>query len=68
MESLRSTHARLAALVRHRAPDDPEVTAARAELERCKEQTRAVRTRISSVPPTVFEQLLTKHERASAGV
>lgn len=68
MESLRSTHARVAALCRYRDPDDPEVVAARAELERCKEQIGTARARISSAPPADWAQLLPSPGKAAASV
>ncbi|MFF2168152.1 hypothetical protein ACFVWP_46980 [Streptomyces sp. NPDC058175] len=68
MDSLRSTHARVAALLRYRDPDDPEVVAARAELERRKEQADYVREGISNLPPDMWAQLLPSAGKASAGV
>lgn len=58
MDSLRSTHARVAALARYRSPDDPEVALAREELARCKEKTRVLRARIGSLPASACEQVL----------
>lgn len=58
VDSLRSTHARVAALSRFRPADDSELTAARSELAACKDQTRALRARISSLPPETCAQLL----------
>lgn len=43
VNSLRSTHARVAALVRHRGPDDPAAAAARAELAQSRDVSRALR-------------------------
>lgn len=68
MDSLRTTHARVAALSRYRRPDDPEVVAARAELALCKEQTEAVRERIRSLPSAAWSQLLPSPGKASASV
>lgn len=58
MDSLRTTHARLAALLRYRDESDPDVIAARADLERCREQTNRARARISHTPSTLWAQLL----------
>jgi len=58
MDSLRSIHARVAALSRFRAPDDPELAACRDELARCKEQTSVIRARIGSVPPAACTAFL----------
>lgn len=58
MDSLRSTHARLAALVRHRGPDDPEVDAARAELALHLSETRRIRDRLDSLTPDDRGRLL----------
>ncbi|WP_406263592.1 hypothetical protein OIA45_49145 (plasmid) [Streptomyces chartreusis] len=68
MDSLRSLHARLAALTRHRAPNDPELVATREELARCKAQTRELRARIGGMSPSKCAQLLTTSERATTGV
>jgi hypothetical protein len=68
MDSLRSIHARVAALSRFRSPDDPDVAKAREDLARCKEETRVLRARIGSLPPSACAQLLTSPERAAAGV
>lgn len=68
VESLRSMHARVAALARYRTPDDPEFVAARAELERCKEQADVVREGVSNLPPDLWAQLLPKLGKAPAGV
>jgi hypothetical protein len=68
VESLRSTHARVAALIRHRGQNDPEVAAAREELRQCKDATRTIRARVGSLPPARFEQLLIVVEKDSAGV
>lgn len=68
MDSLRSTHARVAALARYRRPDDPEMVAARAELALCKEQTEAVRERIRSLPAERWAPLLHPLGKATAGV
>lgn len=69
MQSLRSTHARVAALARRRAPDDPELVQAREELARCLEVTRSLRVRIGSLSPTLCEQLLPKEPaKEPAGV
>lgn len=58
VDSLRTAHARVAALTRHRGPDDPDVERAREELESCKEQTRRVRERIGGLSPAMCEDLL----------
>jgi hypothetical protein len=68
VDSLRTLHARVAALSRHRHPGDPDIAAARAELERCKEANHALRVRISSLSPTVCAQLLPQPERAPTSV
>lgn len=60
MDSLRTSHARVAALVRHRLPNDPELIEARRELARCLEQTRELRALVSTVSPTVLASLLHK--------
>lgn len=68
MDSLRTVHARVAALSRRRAPDDPDLAAARKELALCKARTRELRARVSSLPPAACAKLLPKAQGASAGV
>lgn len=68
VESLRSTHARVAALIRHRGPDDPEVAAAREQLAVCKAKAAADRKRVRAVPIDVWAQVLTAVERTPTGV
>ena len=68
MDSLRTIHARVAALTRFRPPDDAELAAAREELARCLEQTRDLRARVSHIPPGICEQFLPPVERAPASV
>lgn len=58
VESLSSIHARVAALSRHRSPEDPEVAAARAALVRCKKQTHELRSRVQSLPASVLVKVL----------
>lgn len=65
MESLRSLHARVAALARYRPQDDPEVVAARNLLAQRVEQARTVRTGIGELPPTSWQDLLTTPEVAA---
>jgi hypothetical protein len=68
MDSLRSIHARVAALSRFRSPNDPELNATREELARCLEENRALRTRISSLPPGLCAQVLPAKEEARSRV
>lgn len=66
MDSLRSIHARVAALARYRRPDDPEVVVARAELARCLEETRVLRVKLGSLPPQACAGLLSVSETGRA--
>jgi len=58
VESLRSTHARVAALVRHRGPDDPAVIAARVELAQHLAETQTIRARLDGLTPEARQRLL----------
>lgn len=68
MDSLRSIHARVAALARYRKPTDPEFISAREELASCLARTRALRTRLGSVPPASADAALTSAAERSARV
>lgn len=57
MDSLRSTHARLAALVRHRGDDDPTVKAARLQLARYRDDAEAIRSALGALPPDALRLL-----------
>jgi len=59
VDSIRSTHARLAALVRHRGEHDPEVAAARQALELARTEGHDIRLRVGSLPASERHRLLT---------
>ena len=63
VESLRSIHARVAALARHRAPNDPEVAGAREQLALCRDQTNARRA-LNGMSPDDRARFLASFEGA----
>lgn len=67
MDSLRPIHARVAALSRHRAPNDPEVADARQQLVACRDETRARRA-LNAMSPEARKRLLASLEGTPASV
>jgi hypothetical protein len=58
-------HARVAALARHRQPDDPDVVTARAQLAVCREETTARRA-LGSLPPEARARFLASLQGATS--
>lgn len=65
--SVRSSHARVAALVRHRGPDDPAAQAARKELTQRRDVSRALKA-LETLSPEDSQELLATWQGAPSSV
>lgn len=63
MDSISTLHARVAALARHRGPDDPDLIECRRRLKQYTNNAEILRARIRKSPPA--EWLAPMNEAAS---